>query len=506
MSLTYKIEFQFDGREWTDVTPDVARAEWRFGQLQPNQVGTVMRPADGVISLHNDTGRYTAYNPDKDVDPTPGVPVRIRVGGLPMFSGWSEGFHTIAPVTEDYRTEVPIVGPLYRYNTYSRNIYRIVQNTPTVGELLEMALDEVGFPPERAEITASRTRLYDFRANNASLLGATNRPASLIDVCKTLAQAELGRIYDDYRGFIIFEGRQLRGPQYARLPDFRITLLDDMSIQRMAMTNISDAIINSAKSQIDNYRSGGRQDVALQGLPSESFEVAANFTTNQTYKFDTSANIAFVQSWEPIQQNVHYEYKELDGSDVFAADQQVFLIPGGDSVTISFLNNTDNERTGKVLKLEGDVWQQTNTREVNIRSEKSITKYGLKEVTIPLNLIVVTDREDIKRHLEWVVNTHDGFTDLAPSVDPMRQITLTYKINDDKDKYLRPTISDIVQLTAPRLGITHDNPSSFWVDAVDFSIDNQGSLMIKLGLTDARYTSIWPIDGMSFARNTKPGF
>ena len=78
--ITYKVEFQFQGHIWKDVTDDVAGIEWRFGQLQPNQVGTILRPADGVVSLHNDRGDYTAYTPGKGIDPTPGVPVRISVG------------------------------------------------------------------------------------------------------------------------------------------------------------------------------------------------------------------------------------------------------------------------------------------------------------------------------------------------------------------------------------------------------------------------------------------
>ena len=199
---------------------------------------------------------------------------------------------------------------------------------------------------------------------------------------------------------------------------------------------------------------------------------------------------------------MHYEYKELDGT-IIPGD--VFLVPGGRDVAVSFVNLTDEVRKAKLIKLQGDPWIEVNTTKINIQSSSSIDKYGLKEVEIPLDMIVDpgNNHRELERHLQWVVNTHDGIEGDSASVNLMRQINLTYKITDDDSPFLRPTISDIVQVSVPRLGL---NQTRFWVDAADFKVDNQGSLIVKLGLTDARYTAMWPINGMSFEGNTKPGF
>ena len=178
-----------------------------------------------------------------------------------MFSGWSEGFHTLAPITENYLTEVPIIGPLHRYNTYSGGIYRNISTRTgsiTTGDVLRLALEEVGFQGD-TDITAVRTKLYNWKLNADGIFGQVDDPTSLLEVCKSLAQAELGRIYDDYSGRIVFEGRQERGELALPGNLFVIEANSELAIINVAMTKIGNSIINSVVSEQDSYRSPGNR-------------------------------------------------------------------------------------------------------------------------------------------------------------------------------------------------------------------------------------------------------
>ena len=502
--LTYKIEALMF-RKWVDLTDDVLVWTCRFGQIQPNQAGTVMRPADGSIQLNNRSNRYTAYAPGPNIDPTPGPPVRIWVNDQLIFRGYSEGFHNIASRTQHYLTEVPLAGPLYRYSTYTEGVFRRITEDLLTSEAFSLALDELNFPQDQRRIWTGRSRIFSWKLNVDATFGTRKKRASLVDICKVLAQAEVGRIYDNGQGEMVFESRQVR----SKLGDFlqygqkRFTFsdqdgtLDDLVVQDLKMTRIANAIVNSAKSEVDSYVTRGKEDVEFEGGYGNAFEVPARTSVSVLYelKRDDSGNPAFIQSWVvPLVRGEHYTYTNTDEDPI--------LIAQGDRAEVIFPNFTSNTaHTAQVLKLEGDPHDRVAALALAVRSTRSVNKYGLKEVQIPLALIV--NKTEVKEHLDWVVQTHDGFDDLTATVDPMRQFEIRYKVIDPNSPYLTPQVSDIVQLTYARFGLVRTN---FWVDAVDYHVDQQGSLIIKLGLTDARYTSMWPADNWVIGENTRPGF
>ena len=159
----------------------------------------------------------------------------------------------------------------------------------------------------------------------------------------------------------------------------------------------------------------------------------------------------------------------------------------------------------RIPDIKGEPFGATgSTRRIGVTSNRSVDVYGPRVFTIPADIIANVDQ--IVDYLQNVVNRHDGI-DIAnniATINTMRRITVTLNLNDPSNNdFLFTGISDVLNVILPEIDIEGEH---FWVDAINHNVTENNEHILKLGLSDARWTQAWGLNTMTFGVDTILGF
>ena len=201
-----------------DVTEDLLLATWRIGELRPNQFGTCMKPASGLFTLLNPGGqkyRGLVIHAGDGVERSSRAPIPVEVDMIVdgvrgrVFAGFSS---SIAPQFNRFGRHIalaPSFGALGLVEGYHDKIYTRLQGNLFGGEIVGNILQDAGYTGE-SELSVGDQEMSSARIYRAGLLGGSRQRATTTTALKAVAEAEIGRIYDNRLRRIIFEGRHVR--------------------------------------------------------------------------------------------------------------------------------------------------------------------------------------------------------------------------------------------------------------------------------------------------------
>ena len=484
------------------LAEDLVEATWRVGQRLPNSFGSVLAPMAGTITLRNHHGKYRTFAPTAqgfDISPGPEVVITSDVQGTPgnlvYCFGRSTGVLNSIPLDGNDIATIPFLGELGFLSQWGNNIFARLEGNLSTSAAWDLALTDAGYTGNRTTEDGA-TILNAIRVNRSALLGSNRRRVGLMDVARVLAQTEIGRIYDTQGGHIVFENRYHRSSFWASGPVARIDS-NNAHINFAQTGSVLDGIINVVTSQGDSYVSKGLQQITFTPplVSGTTYTIPPGGRT-LVFTVDTSpdANVAFVQSWVPIVSGTNYTYDSVLGVPVFER--------GATEVSIRFPNPTATDQTATMRYIVGEPFRVDFRERVEARSQASIDIYGERTVQYPADLIV--NRDEVIDHLNWAVKVHDGLQQNSKSIDPVRHVDVAANLKDKRNSSLTQVkVSDLITITEPKLGL---NNAPFWVDEVEYQLRVTGDThTIKMKLSDARASMMWPVSGMRFGYNTRVG-
>lgn len=477
-----------------DLTRYVTAMQWKHGQLLPNAFGNIMTPAAGLLTLRNHGQEFDPYQPASWVDPLPGSPItiesRLHAGDawVRSFTGWTDFLHSTNPVTEQNTATWPLLGPLARVSEYHQRLFIRLDADLLSGAVIEKMLDDVGWTGGRT-VAPGLTRLRAYRLNVSNALGSTaGRRVNLTDAAKVICQAEVGRMYDNRLGHIVFEDRSSRSYIQAHTVH-AIDAGTGWKMQTLRQGSVRDSIINVISASTDSYTNRGIGNVALANVslpyPSPAITIAPGDTWIFTFEVDTTGTTQFVQSWEDV---VH----------TFPATAEVTVEYRSVTCRVTVRNPTSSNISGQVTGLRGERFGIVTGREIRSRVQASIDKYEERAEVYPINLVV--DEDEQQDHLDFMVRRHSGI----PPHPPLRRLTAQGRLGPLNGSMLEATISDIAEITLPSAGLS---AAPFWIDEIEHDVSQDGDIHdITLKMIDLRSTAIWPLREWRMGVNTVVGF
>lgn len=505
----YKLTAVMHGQT-IDMSDDLLEVFWRFGEQQPNQAGTLLLPMDGLVQLRNQHSIYDGYNPGmkdgKLIDPTPQVEYSLyRDGNLILRAKAVDGIVNKIDASGKKTVVITLAGAINSSTLWGAGLRLALTGTPLVGEATEKIFDEMGIPKDRQVVDQGHTKIRSWRLNPRTR-GSRKEVKNAKDVLKPLARAEGGRIYDDALGNVYFEDRDHRSvfDINDRRYGFKVINSNINSIvghPTNANTRpLHELIKNTAVSETKKYASNGEHRVGIVDvdgndvgyplqldIPADTREVIYTYYV----KLDSrTPHISYMQSWAFPERFT-------------PIDSHMFIRGGFDSIEIIISNPEEPGYTLTIPELRGESFSNTgNNRDIAIRNELSITKFGEKPVIIEADLIENFDQ--INDYVNNFINRHDGISHNSINVSPLRSISVTLDLTSHTNAdFVDTQISHLLEVRLPQLGIEREN---FWVESVEHKITEKGQHTMKLGLSDARWTQTWNTDSMIFGQNTIVGY
>ena len=443
-----------NGLEWVEFTHLVDSAEWTIGEQQPNRVGSVMRPAQGAITIL-DNGEFSVLNTNQTYNPHPGARVRIMQDNELIFNGYSAGVQVgEAEQADQYISTMPIYSSMRRLAEFDEGFFQRLTGTPYIHEAIQTI---IGNHKEQipTQLDRSKVQIYSARLNRSGALGSNRQQAQFLDALRTLAVLEGGRIYDNRTGVIRFENfeRRLRFQGTPKKADRHYLLTT-----------------NPQETLVVNVIQGSSQAVASSGV------APIEFTTPLPIEIDVppgeqafgvelyvaDEQIQFVESWDSI--DVEY------GGEVRTEQFDTFI-------RIIFSNPTNRVLRAKINEVRGEAFRLRLAERFYARSEPSISIYGPKAAIFPSEMIV--DQGEMRARMSAFLHLYDGIN-REGGVNPI--ISLKMNIRDPQQVY---DISDLVLVDWITPLKQHARDYPFWVDATRYIYQNDSEMIVELTLTDA---------------------
>ena len=459
-STTNLVRFELhNGREWVEFTHLVNSAEWTIGEQQPNRIGSLMRPSQGVI-LINDNGEFSLLNTNTTYNPHPGARVRITQGEELLFNGFSAGVQMVETVAGDqYVTAMPIYSSMRRLAEFDEGFFQRLSGTPYIHEALRVI---IGNHKENILVDAdeSDVQIYATRLNRSGALGSNRQRAQFLDAMRILAVLEGGRIYDNRKGAVRFEN-------FAR----RISYQGETK----KITGFHTINTNPQDTLVVNVIEGSSSSVASSSLaPIEfttplpiTFDVPPNESDFAVELYVKDDGIQFIESWDIA--DIDYAHDvQIEQYDLF--------------IRIRFNNPTQSVARATINQIRGEAFRLRLAERFYARSEPSITIYGPKAAVFPSEMLV--DQNAMRARLNAFLQLFDGMT-RDGGVNPL--ISLSVIIPNPKEIY---DISDLVLLDWITPLKQHAREYPFWVDSTKYTYASNRELSVELTLTDALISPI----------------
>ena len=472
----------------TDITGDVISVSITFGGIPGFPFGSVYPTARGVITLDNHRGTYNPYNPAEGIDPTPGVPVQwLEASGTTLveqFNGFSLGLQASSQgASGERRATLGVIGPLGWLKDFEQGLYTLNRSIRTGFRsdlLLGSGLDDLNWPADRRHFQQGEAVLNALLVQKHSLTNSGGRRVSVAQFCQSVALAELGRIFDDRRGDIVFENRNGRGAllQAAVLPTPFALFPGIANFRDLATGEFGQGVVNIIQEGDDPYISAGEGDVEFAPpIPAEG-ETWTIPPGGASYRFNVNIapedrqGIAFIQSWKPLVRGTHFRYPIVGNP---------FMRVSGEAMDLFIPNLHDEAHEFTLLKVEGERFRRDRAVTYLYRNEASIGFYGPKPLTYP-NLTV--DVAATRTALQTLLAVHAGVTADGNRAGPPRQVEGVVELGrPELAHFERIDISSLVTVRAPEVGVNEN--TLFFVDGYTHEIDEEGSRRLSLILTEA---------------------
>ena len=213
----------------------------------------------------------------------------------------------------------------------------------------------------------------------------------------------------------MFENRTHRADLYATKPT--ILRLDHTNsvIERAAIGDVADSIINIISGTGDSYVTLGVQDIGFTIALPFTFDVLPGGRT-MLLNVDTSGSVEFVQSWTDLARGTDYTYTLVDRDPIIER--------GATSLGIYIPNDSPTAQSFTLTKVRGEPFGINIRERLTARRQRSIDAYGPRTVIYPSDLIA--NLTEIRDHLEWAVALHDGIDqDGNKDLNEVRAVTAT---------------------------------------------------------------------------------
>ena len=459
---------------WLDISDDVVQFSCRYGTRTGNNAGHVAQAGTANIVLDNGSakgnGRYHMFAPKDTYDPLPGHRIEARYRRNPtwpwrlLWAGWAKTPTSLyEPNTADH-VITEYEGALAKLESSYNEINVDVPGTVSTGFMIQATLDAVGWPFGR-RIDSGRTRLHSWLTNEAEIFrGGVTGFASTTDAFEVMAAAEIGRIFDDHEGSVVFHDRTHRATAAAQRADY---IIDNP--QAAAQADIANAVINQIVADASRTTIHSTEFApGLTGSLIDKFPVeivcGANQTTQYRIRIDRDSNA--VRITQPVISDPTPAAIASLGLVATASEA------GNGDVIIGVLNPTPKDITLTINKLRGNIVrldEGLEPRLIERRNQESIDRYGHRPLRFPSSIVNSGDLEattgdaTIQDTLDWILNTSSG---TGNALD-LAQLDINASILDRPD-LIGVTVGDVIE-TSGVLGIG-DTKNKFFVDEVQHTL------------------------------------
>ena len=436
-----------------NLTPDLIDATWRYGGRFAKEIGYVADPASGALTLRNHDGKYNPIHPPAPIDTSPGVEVwiyrRDPLGGpaLLLFSGWSRG--VVATELAGFRETVimPLEGALSRIATRNSELFARVDDNLYTGEIFNRFLDNTGWKGPR-RVDRGNVQL-NWRHVNAEgfAVGGSRQFQDTVTAFTLLAQAETGRVYDDYDRSIVFEDslyRQNSLIQYTIRPRRGTSV----GLERADYLDSTDSIINfiepdEASAQLTAFQTWDIWKNFNPNSPVSDRTVSllngTSFTIRLLLDDRNQMGIVAIADIGPLVPGFNFVALDSMGQNLqWGADYVVDAYNLGQAVEIVVTNYTTDTIEFILHNIEVRLLQNPvvigEQALDSIRNDNSIRKYGRKYVRY-LAAKLFVDRGAVNQRLRTILERHKG----VEGVDIKHRMDITGNvIRDPEYLHMRP--------------------------------------------------------------------
>ena len=479
--ITWNVRAFFGGARPFNLTPYVLEMSWSVGGQRPAGTGGLLDIAVGSVLLDNQGGEFDIWNPAEgvSVDAGPMVEIYAAVPGLASnlrFRGWSAGISNQQPEFDFGYALLPLDGRISRVARYSDDVFQRVSGLVTSDKLITALCEEAGIPASARTIFPGDTTLNGLKLSEAGILSSGSQRASFTQGVDVVAKAELGVVYDDHRGNLVFENRNFRPSRMAEIEmleeqeiptSLHKTIAPGFSLARSASRDTPGKfVVNEVLSQQDAYTNAGtRASIEVEGGLPQAVEIPANSVGEGIILRAAFAQIgrqgpAIIQDWVAPVRGTHYTYTGTETPQIDYGEGFIRFV----------VDNGSNEpQTLTVTRLLGNVFYRKGGVAIAQRRPDSIDLYGgVSSVAYPGDL--VADLPSVRAVVKEVLDVHDGVVyvdddddDTTPNVpvkSTIPRVSLTMDLGEaETDEFLMgAAISDLVNVSLVGLGVLEPPP------------------------------------------------
>lgn len=446
---------------------ELRAAQWRFGADLPNRIGGAARPADGLLLLTDERGRFSPFNPHDLFDSTPGARVLIHWNGATSFDGYSDGARMSINERGETLITIPLLGRLGRLAKYGEGLLERLSGNATVDSVIDDVLTAAGWTGGRA-LQSSKLMLRGTRVNTSGAISAGRRRVELMDALQMLAATDGGYLFDREDGTVVYVSGENR-----RLANARTSYLTSEQVHSFETGAMDTYVVNQIGGELDNYRSQGSQAISFTEILPTTISVLPQQFATRVFTVDPSFTAfgndpdAFIQTWEPLVSGTHFTWDA-------GANPGTPTISGGErSCTIRVFNRTSQTRTLTINRIDGDPFRKAFATRLARRNRESIREYGVKPLEYNARLLQQTS--DAETLADSWLNLYSG---LPRPIMPVKAVLVDWA----GDNF---NVGDIVNLTIETSKKVHTRTFPFWIDAVEYSYTSERSLETTLRLRGA---------------------
>lgn len=484
-----------------DITSRVMAAEWTLGLAEPSVIGRVGRNS-AIIVLNNTSGDYNSYNSSSPIfgNIKPGRKVQISAtdasGTETMWTGRLEKLESQPSV---HGPNVAILTAVTPLTFVTRETVRLaIQKDQQTGAIVGALLDEFGWPAGDRAIDTGLSSISYYSKDESRFISALHE----------IEDTELGRLYDDRSGNIVFEDRhhRIKSPHQTSQATF-----SDAGGAARTYTNITQLdplprLLNTFPITVKTYALPAASAVLWEypdtgSLPYIKFGATEVFWAEYP-NFDSPANGFIVDAWDTTASTTDFTANSAaDGSGTdLTASIGISVDKFANAMKISLTNNHGSlDAFIFDLQARGTAVLENNSITVVNEDTTSQADYGKRVHRTPSKWTrTAAEANSLGTYLLDIFDDPANIRSLKMLVHGNRDAT-------HLDEVLRRTISDRITLVATNdtgLGINED----FYIEAEHHRVDKDLFHTVEWDLSSASTVDVstyWQWGSAQWGSTTK---
>ena len=355
-----------------DLTNSAMDIQVTFGGHRPNTAGALLAPAVGSVTLNNAYREFDTLGPRSDIDVEPGPTVQITFNGEAVFTGWSDGITTVDQ-GDNHIAVMTLVGPLGRIAGYHRKLFLDLSGEHSVGEVVDGALENVGFPKSSTwpdvgtrKVDDSLVRVHAHGLEQSGITFNSREQVEILQSLQSLLRLEFGRGYDNEDGAIVFESKErtwIKSIDRSTVRD----ITEDYVHRKVEPA--ARGVVNIIETKQSAFSEGGGGNIPTVPTLPVSISVPAGQTADLQLHIDTD-------EWDYVTWDI-----PVAGTNYTCPIQPGFEYTER-RITFNVVNTTSSAVTLRVTRLTGSRFRASGQRVLAVRDDESIARYGLKEILV----------------------------------------------------------------------------------------------------------------------------